>query len=415
MGKQSSPERFDGQSDHRPPTSGADSIVREITEGSDDWQRQREALIQQLRAEQALLETRNEQLRVLATQLTSAEQRERRRIAHALHEHLQQLLAAAKMPLARVRQSLDDDALHAALERTCTLVDEAIETSRTLAVDLYPPILYDLGLAAALQWLGQRVGREGLRICVEADPDAEPASQEIQAFLFRAVQEILFHVEARSGTVEIRIASTIVEDRQVKVVVEIRGAALPADVLDHRTNDGMGLFGIQQRLELLGGHAEITHVSDRCSCITFTAPGGKQHDRKAPGEHRCRYDRGSRLRVLVVDDHQMLRDGLARVLDGECDIEVVGDAADGASAVRKAARLAPDVVLMDVSLPGMDGIEATRNIILGRPQARVIGLSGHDDDALRRRMLDAGAAAWLSKDVPTEKLLDTIRLVGHGG
>jgi len=95
-------------------------------------------------------------------------------------------------------------------------------------------------------------------------------------------------------------------------------------------------------------------------------------------------------------------------------MEVMGEASDGASAIRLAKCLRPDVVLMDVVMPGIDGIEATRQIVLNCPQVRVVGLSVHDSPVCVARMLEAGASAYMLKDCDLEKLVRVIRHPGQG-
>jgi DNA-binding NarL/FixJ family response regulator len=121
----------------------------------------------------------------------------------------------------------------------------------------------------------------------------------------------------------------------------------------------------------------------------------------------------SPIRVLVVDDHAVVRAGLAQLLCGADDMDVVGQAADGAEAVALAERLAPDVVVMDLQMPGMDGVEATRRLV-GQGAAQVLVLTSFSDSERIVAALDAGAVGYLLKDSDPEELLAGVRAVHRG-
>lgn len=118
--------------------------------------------------------------------------------------------------------------------------------------------------------------------------------------------------------------------------------------------------------------------------------------------------------VLLVDDQALLRMGLRLVIDSEPDLEVVGEASDGAVALDQVAALAPDVVLMDIRMPGMDGIEATRRLAREHPAARVLVLTTFDVDEYAFAALRAGASGFLLKSARPEELADAIRTVASG-
>jgi DNA-binding NarL/FixJ family response regulator len=122
------------------------------------------------------------------------------------------------------------------------------------------------------------------------------------------------------------------------------------------------------------------------------------------------------IRVLLVDDQALIRAGFRMILDAEEDMEVVGECGDGSQAVDSAGRLAPDVVLMDIRMPEMDGIEATRRIAAqdGERVPRVLMLTTFDLDEYVYDALRAGASGFLLKDVPAEQLVDGIRVVAQG-
>lgn len=120
------------------------------------------------------------------------------------------------------------------------------------------------------------------------------------------------------------------------------------------------------------------------------------------------------LTVLIVDDHQFFRDGLRALLDAQPDMECVGEATTGDEAVRRASELQPDVILMDVQMPGMSGVEATRQIVSNSPQIRVLVVTMFEDDALVFAAMRAGARGYLLKGVKHEDMVRAIRAVGNG-
>jgi len=120
------------------------------------------------------------------------------------------------------------------------------------------------------------------------------------------------------------------------------------------------------------------------------------------------------LGILIVDDQALVRAGFRMILEAEEDMEVVGEAADGREAVAEAKRLRPDVVLMDVRMPDVDGIEATRRLLGDGADAKVVMLTTFDMDEYVYDALRAGASGFLLKDVPPEQLVDGIRAVAKG-
>lgn len=122
----------------------------------------------------------------------------------------------------------------------------------------------------------------------------------------------------------------------------------------------------------------------------------------------------NKIRVLVVDDHAIVRAGIAALLKSERDIVVVGEAETGEQALRKISSLAPDVVLMDLTLPGMDGIETTARIGRQFPAVRVLVLTQHDQEEYLRRVMESGARGYIVKNSLAEDLLRGIRSVHKG-
>ena len=120
------------------------------------------------------------------------------------------------------------------------------------------------------------------------------------------------------------------------------------------------------------------------------------------------------IRVVVVDDHALHRDGTRQILEAHPDLQVVGDAASGEVALALVNQLHPDVVLMDIRLPGMNGIEVARQLTRDHPDVRVLMVSAYDEDEYVRGALEAGAAGYLRKTAPGKELVQAVRAVAAG-
>jgi DNA-binding NarL/FixJ family response regulator len=121
-----------------------------------------------------------------------------------------------------------------------------------------------------------------------------------------------------------------------------------------------------------------------------------------------------KIRVMIVDDHKMFREGLRALISGEPDMEVVGEAADGGEAVALAREIAPDVVIMDMRMPVMNGIDATRNLVEERPETRVLVLSMYPSDQLHQSIAEAGASGYVLKGCDFVELAAAIRCACGG-
>ena len=121
-----------------------------------------------------------------------------------------------------------------------------------------------------------------------------------------------------------------------------------------------------------------------------------------------------KLRILLADDHAVVRQGFSRILASHSDMEVIGEAGNGREAIELAEELKPDVVVMDVSMPELNGIEATRRLMKASPRIRVLALSMHKDSVYVREILRAGAQGYLLKDASDDDLLTAVRAIGQG-
>jgi two-component system, chemotaxis family, CheB/CheR fusion protein len=370
--------------------------------------------------EQRVVE-RTGQLRQLASELTLSEHRERKRLALILHDGLQQILVGAKFQMALFERNKD---AQSATAKITDLIDEAIETSRSLTAQLSPPVLSQGGLIAGLEWLARYMhDKHGLSVDFKIRESIESPPENVTVFLFHSTRELLFNVMKHAEVMAAGVEVTRF-DGQIQVEVEDKGAGFDPSQLNPETGSlkGIGLFGIRERLTLLGGRLEIDSAPGKGSRFRLIAPYSapsvevfpdldsqpnvsvfmKQGETKGSGATK-------KIRVMLTDDHIIVRQGLAGLLRTEEDLELVGEASDGAAAVNLARELQPDIVLMDISMPGMSGIEATQAIHREFPNIRVIGLSMFQEGEQAAAMLEAGAVGYASKSGSSEAIMTVIR------
>lgn len=369
------------------------------------------------------LRHRNQQFRLLAADLVQTEDRERRRIARLLHDHNQQLLVAAKLMIARIQYKMQDSGLQEEAAQVQEILDQCIEASRELTMELAPPIFRDAGFAAGIQWLARwMMDKHELAVTVHCEAPLPPISEETSLMLFQTVRELLFNIVKHAG---VREATVTLEPKPdgVKITVADQGKGFEVErALDMPHSFGFGLINIQERLTLMDGRLTFDSRPGQGSRIELHAPlyglsgshidNGQAHQIEAVAAHRPNAGDDALIRLLVVDDHAVLRQGIVEMLRREPDLDIAGEAVDGLDAVNKCRDLNPDVILMDVSMPRMNGLEATRHIMAEMPEVRIIALSMHARYEMAEQMLAAGAKAYLVKDCPVEDILAEIRRVG---
>jgi CheY-like chemotaxis protein len=172
---------------------------------------------------------------------------------------------------------------------------------------------------------------------------------------------------------------------------------------------GFGLLHLRERLALLGGRLEILANGPKGTHILLAVPLKKNSRLAAERAPRQITPPRSQVRILVVDDNELMREGLRKVLSEQPDLKIIGEAGSGEAAVLLARRLKPDVVLMDVNMPGMDGIEATRQILRRVRRTSVIGFSIHEDKHTADAIKKAGACAYVTKQESPDRLYAVIR------
>jgi signal transduction histidine kinase/CheY-like chemotaxis protein len=391
-------------------------LLNEHRQAEDRLAALNETLEAQVAERTSVAERRAEDLRRLATELTDAEHRERRRLARLLHDDLQQLLLAAKLRLPVLIEG-DPGQLEQYVEKIDELLAECMSTSRNLTQELSPPVLEHGSLPEVFGWVGGWFNeKHGLTVGLNVGESTPTASEHMRVFLFEAVRELLFNVVKHSGRMEAQVGLSFQKGAFV-VQVEDDGDGFNPEAIEARLKkpEGFGLFNIRERLEALGGRLEFDRGTSGGACFRLFVPAdGTEHVQPEPptearGRSTVRDARPEIIRLLVVDDHQVVREGMVGVLNRQKDLEVIGEAADGFEAIEQVGTLHPDAVIMDVDMPGMNGIDATREIKRRWEETVVVGLSLHEEDGIHRAMVEAGAEGYISKHAPAKELVAAIR------
>ncbi len=368
-------------------------------------------------------------LQQLALELTRSEERERRRIAGMLHDDLQQILVSAKIQTEILTDFLDEKTAPSAHTLYATL-SRAIDTSRSLSHELNPSFLYDSNLGTALKKIATKMGANyGLNIDTQIELENENGlvSEGIKVFACRTVQELLLNCAKHSGSDQATLKLTGANDR-LKITLKDQGNGFDPEKLKIRggREGGLGLFSIQERTEALGGSFRVESSTGKGSCFILKIPCKTEELEEHKGlqisdilnitiksnnTEKKDIQKNGAISVIIADDHAVMRQGLASLLENQPEICVVAEAANGQEAVDLALKLHPDVVLMDVSMPVLNGLEATRRITSEAPDIHVIGLSMHSSDGVREGMMKAGAQGYLLKDRPASELISAIKKI----
>ena len=376
-------------------------VARDVTERK----QMEEALRRSNEELEDAVDERTVRLRRLAAELALAEQRERRRLSDFLHDDLQQLLVAAKFACEKLVANQSEGSLEEGVRRLCDLLLESLVKTRSISKELVTPLLYVVGVVPALRQMAELMWqRYKIRVQVDAADMPDLLPEAVRLELFHSVRELLLNVAKHAGTDKASV-KVWQSDGQLEISVTDEGKGFdPGPVLSgNGVETGYGLYSISERINALGGKMSVGSIPGQGTSITLSVPALPDQE---PEPHvplldvrqaALRPEPDGRSRVLVADDHQVMRRSLVMLLANEPDWVVVGEASDGQEAVDLVRQLRPDVVVTDIRMPGMDGIEATRLIKAEFPETIVIGISAYCEKGFEKAMLDAGAAELLDK------------------
>ncbi len=333
-------------------------------------------------------------------QVKAAVTEERLRIARDLHDvvaHSMSLIAVQAGVGAHVIRT-DPDAAEHSLEVIADTSRKALEQTRSMLGMLRETT--EDGTRPPTQGLDDIAGlvddvrRSGLDVELSRSGAAGDANAAVSLTAYRVVQESLTNVIKHSAAqkAQVSVAATA---ESIDIEVTDPGPARPST----GASSGHGLIGLDERVRLVGGTLSSGRHGDGFRVHAVTAHGSEEM-----------------IRVAVVDDQELVRSGFVLLLRSADGIEVVGEASDGLEAIALCRRTAPDVVLMDVRMPHLDGLSATRTILADPACAntRVVVLTTFDEDELVLEALRSGASGFLLKDTRPDQLLEAINVVAAG-
>ena len=370
-----------------------------------------------------------EALRRLSTYSMRVQDDERRRIARDLHDITGQKLALQSMNLAQMLRRLHDNPGVLSIARECqSLTDQISSEIRTLSYLLHPPLLDELGLSSALHWYAQGFeNRTGIRVTVDVPSDLMRLSPETEVTLFRVVQESLtnIHRYANSPTAIIRVNADA-EEMTLEIIDHGKGMEVNAVAPESFSAErpGVGIQGMRERMRQLSGRLEIVSVPNRGTRVSAAlplqghvheeVPAGDENSAAGPPSAETQAQAAPSARVLIADDHEIMRQGVRTLLASEVNWEICGEAVNGREAVEKTVQLSPDLVILDLNMPVLDGLAALREIVAKQPSAKILVLTVHDSDSTIHEIFTAGAHGCLLKSQTAHDLVRAVKMVLSG-
>ncbi|MGZ9189197.1 MAG: response regulator [Nitrospira sp.] len=373
-------------------------------------------------------------LRALANELNVAEQRERTRLAGELHDYLAQLLVVLRMKLRQMAPLVTSGKAETLLKEADHILTQSLDYTRSLVAELAPPALHDFGLTQALAWLASQMQQHGLHVRLTSQQDVLAIPEDQAMLLFQSVRELLFNVLKHAQVKQATVSVSITPNHELHLSVTDEGCGFELNRIQQTDPKRFGLFSLRERLAAMGGRFElhstvgqgtqallVTPYWPAPSMVSSQGPvangkpsqSGRERSEEdaehGPGHSPAMPHPVPHIRVLLVDDHAMVRQGLCSVLKEYEDVVVAGEACNGAEALDQVEALHPSVVVMDINMPKMNGIQATAVIKARHPDISVIGLSVQAGGLNEEAMKQAGAVTLLTKEAAVDELYSAIQ------
>ena len=332
---------------------------------------------------------------------------ERQRMAGEIHDTIAQGLTGIVTQLEAAEQARDrPEAWQRHVRNAIGLARESLSEARRSVEGSRPEHLETARLPEALADVAREWSElNGVPVEVVTTGDVQPLHPEVEVALLRTAQEALANVAKHANASRAGLTLSYMGD---VVTLDVRDDGVGFEVLDRVRRAWGRLRAVGDAAARQPGGRDARHRV-RARRRDGGLGAGPRDRRARPGRPRM-----TPIRLLIVDDHPVVRDGLRGMFSGDPEFEVVGEASDGAEAIDLAGRLVPDVILMDLRMPGVNGAAAIRAIAERQIPSRVLVLTTYDSDSDVVPAIEAGATGYLLKDSPRDELFRAVRAASRG-
>ncbi len=362
-----------------------------------------------------LLTARNEiqqkaqELQELLVQMINIQEKERYRIAADFHDAVvSQIVGTLYEVEGCIQLNNESNNIDGKLQLLKQMLNEAIERTRRSIYNLWPATLDHMSLIPALhEMFKQQEKTTGLPHTVHVNGTPYQLQPDVQIVIYRIVQEAMNNA-IRHGAASLISLSVRFNPQQLSIKVRDNGHGFDVEqVMKSPIACHYGLILMKERAQSIGGTLTIKSVAGEGSQVNLVLSNIKTIQAEGFQEFVA-------IRLLIVDDQLVVRQGLRSMLVGADDIEIVGDASNADEAIKQATTLQPDVILLDIRMPGVDGLQMLKYLCTNLPQIKVIILTNYDEEQFLFEAFRAGAYGYLLKNVSRDILLDALRAAKAG-